>query len=313
MAVNYAIPSSMPERQLSQAPEERWLQIRLEAERGTGETVAEAMANAGALSVTLEDAADDPVFEPAPGEAPLWPHTAVVGLFDAAADAQGVLREVQSELALESPPRARITTLTGRDWETRWRQDFHAMRFGARLWVCPQGETAPAPDAVTVNLDPGLAFGTGTHPSTALCLEWLDGHCRPGDRLIDYGCGSGILAVAAARLGAARIWAVDIDPQALQATAANARANGVGRLVWTGAPERLPSVAADCLIANILAGPLIELAPRFAALLAKDARLVVAGILREQAAAVASALDACFTVEGEAVREGWALLHGRRR
>ena len=302
----------MSERQSSQAPQESWLQIRVDAAPGTGELLAEALSNAGALSVTLEDAADDPVFEPGPGEAPLWPHTAVVGLFDPSADAHDVLRQVQSELALDAPPRSHVSTLSGNDWESRWKDDFHAMRFGARLWVCPQGETAPAQDAVVVHLDPGLAFGTGTHPSTALCLEWLDGHCRPGDRVVDYGCGSGILAIAAARLGAVRVWAVDIDPQALQATAENARANGVEDLIWTGAPADLPAVEADCLVANILAGPLIELAPRFAALTAKDARLVVSGILREQADAVAAALGRHFRMEGRIEREEWALLHGRR-
>lgn len=304
-------------RPVSQSREASWLQIRLEAEPGAGEAVAEALTHAGALSVTLEDAADDPVLEPLPGEAPLWPHTAVTGLFEAGTDAQRVLSRVCEELALAAPPRIHVATLRGEDWETRWKNDFHAMRFGARLWVCPHGESAPAHDAVTVNLDPGLAFGTGTHPSTALCLEWLDSHCQAGDRVIDYGCGSGILAIAALRLVAARAWAVDIDAQALLATADNARANGVADRLWTGAPERLSAAiaaeSADCLLANILARPLIELAPRFAALLPGGARLAVAGILREQAGEVAAALAPWFELAEPRLREDWALLHGRRR
>lgn len=268
---------------------------------------------AGALSVTLADAADDPVLEPKPGETPLWPHITVTGLFDASADPERILLQLRSELAAEIPLHARIDTLGGDDWTSRWKQDFHAMRFGERLWICPHGETAPADDAITVHLDPGMAFGTGTHPTTALCLEWLDRHCRAGDRLIDYGCGSGILSIAAAKLGATRVWAVDIDRQALQASADNAAANGVGDLIWTGAPQALPAIEADCLVANILAGPLIELAPRFAALLSTGGRLAVSGILHEQADAVADALAADFTMTGHIRREDWSLLHARRR
>ncbi len=303
----------MSERQVSQASDECWLQIHLEAAPGAGEDIAEALMRAGALSVTLADAADDPVLEPKPGEAPLWPHTTVTGLFDAAPDPDQVLLHLRSELATDIPLQARINTLGGDDWISRWKQDFHAMRFGERLWICPHGETAPDNDAVTVNLDPGMAFGTGTHPTTALCLEWLDRHCQAGDRLIDYGCGSGILAIAAARLGATQVWAVDIDPQALQASMSNAAANGVADRIWTGEPQRLPAVTADCLVANILAGPLIELAPRFAALLTPGGRLAVSGILHEQAEAVAAALTAHFVVTGQTRREDWSLLHARRR
>jgi ribosomal protein L11 methyltransferase len=289
------------------------VQIHLEAASGTAGDVAEALMRSGALSVTLADAADDPVLEPKPGETPLWPNITVTGLFDSSHDPDLVLLQLRGELAAGIPLRARVTTLDGEDWANRWKQDFHAMRFGERLWICPHGETAPEAGAITVNLDPGMAFGTGTHPTTALCLEWLDLNCRAGDRLIDYGCGSGILAIAAARLGAAQVWAVDIDRQALQATVANAAANGVGETIWTGAPQALPAVEADCLVANILAGPLVELAPRFAALLPAGGRLAVSGILHQQADAVAVALAADFVVTGHIRREDWSLLHARRR
>jgi ribosomal protein L11 methyltransferase len=316
-------PSIMPQlhfiagHQVSQAQEASWLQIRLEAAAGEGEIIAEALAHAGALSVTLEDAADNPVLEPLPGEAPLWPHTAVIGLFEADTDMQPVLASVGKALARATPPRAHITTLRSEDWESVWKNDFGARRFGNRLWVCPHGENAPVPDAVIVHLDPGLAFGTGNHPSTALCLEWLDGHCQHGDRIIDYGCGSGILAIAALRLGAARAWAVDIDAQAVLATMNNARDNDVAGCTWAGTPQHLTTALAGenatCLLANILARPLIDLAPRFAELLPTGARIAVAGILQEQIDEVSAALAPWFELTEPRIQENWALLHGQRR
>lgn len=288
---------------------ESWIEIRLEAAPGQGEMLSDALIDAGALSVTLVDAADDPVLEPAPGEAPLWPHTSAVGLFDAAVDAEAVVRQVQAALDLDAPPHARIDRLQGRDWERARLDELRPMRFGDRLWICPIGQRVDAPGAVVVTLDPGLAFGTGAHPTTALCLEWLDRHSRPGDRVIDYGCGSGILAIAAARLGAAAVLAVDIDPQALYATGENARANAVDDRIRSARPGALPAFRADCLLANILARPLIELAPRFAALLDPGGRLTVSGILADQAAAVTAALeDAGFTMTGQDDRAEWIRL-----
>jgi ribosomal protein L11 methyltransferase len=296
------------------AANEAWIEIRLDAEREQADAIAAALSGSGALSVTMIDAADDPVLEPAPGEAPLWPHVSVVGLFDATIDTGTVLREVQAALDLAAPPRARIGRVESRDWERARLDDLQPMRFGSRLWICPRGQFVDAPDAVTVLLDPGLAFGTGTHPTTALCLEWLDRNCRPGDRVIDYGCGSGILAIAAARLGAAAVLAIDIDPQALYATAENARANRVEDRITVATPEAAPAFAADCLLANILAKPLIDLAPRFAALLAPGGRLTVSGILSDQASKVAGALaGAGFDVTECNERDGWARLDAIRR
>ncbi len=299
---------------MPQPAAETWIEIRLEAAPGQAEALSDALTGAGALSVTLVDAADDPVLEPAPGEAPLWPHTSAVGLFDAAVDADTVLRQVQAALNLDAPPVAHIDRIEGRDWERARLDDLRPMRFGERLWVCPAGRQVDAPDAVTVTLDPGLAFGTGAHPTTALCLEWLDRQVRPGDRFIDYGCGSGILAIAAARLGAAAVLAVDIDPQALYATTENARINGVDDRITVARPEALPAFSADGLLANILARPLIELAPRFATLLLPGGRLAVSGILADQAAAVTAALeDAGLALTGQDERTGWVRLDAVRR
>lgn len=289
-----------------------WIEIRLEAAPGAGERLGEALEAAGALSVTLEDAGDDPVLEPLPGEAPLWPHTAVVGLFARDADSDAVLEEVRRTLGLPATPAARISRLEGRAWEEVWRQDFHPMRFGDRLWVGPPD--APVPDdAIAVRLEPGLAFGTGTHPTTALCLMWLDaGGCPPGGRMIDYGCGSGILAVAAARLGAGTVQAADIDPQALQATRDNARANDVADIVEVHDPDTL-SPGADCLVANILSQPLIDLAGRFATLVASGGSLAVSGILEDQAPRVARALVAAgFAIQGRDDLDGWVRIDARR-
>lgn len=299
---------------MSRTSEPRWLQMRIEAAPGTADIIAEALSEAGALSVTMEDAADDPVLEPLPGEAPLWPHTAVIGLFNEGMDTDEVLRQIAAALDLNEPPRAEISGIGNEDWEHSWRSDFHAMRFGSRLWICPHGEEPDSEDAVVVRLEPGLAFGTGTHPTTALCLEWLDRHCRPGDRVVDYGSGSGILAIAAARLGASEVWAVDIDPQARRATADNAAANDVAHIVHSGFPEDLPgTLKVDCVVANILAGPLIGLAPRLAAMLESGGRIALSGLLQEQAEAVAAAYADDFELEAPLLHENWALLHGRRR
>jgi ribosomal protein L11 methyltransferase len=186
------------------------------------------------------------------------------------------------------------------------------MRFGRRLWVAPNHETVGAADAVVVSMDPGLAFGTGTHATTALCLEWLDGARLEGRSIIDYGCGSGVLAVAALKLGATRALAIDIEPQALSATAANAARNGVAERIAVGWPEGA-SVPADILIANILAGPLIELAPRFAQLVVPGGALVLSGIMASETRAVTLAYQSWFDIEAPCLRESWARIAAARR
>ncbi|HVN99344.1 MAG TPA: 50S ribosomal protein L11 methyltransferase [Steroidobacteraceae bacterium] len=281
--------------------------------RGLDAARAEAACLAlGAHAITFSDAHDDAVLEPAPGEVRLWPATRVQALYPADADAAALGAGLARELGLDAD---RIATqrLAGRAWEREWLRDFHARRFGRRLWVCPTHERVDEPGAVVVQLDPGLAFGTGTHPSTALCLEWLDAHLAPGANVIDYGCGSGVLGIAAARLGAASVDAFDIDPQALLATAENAAANGVdGTLRVHGDAARLPAHA-DVLVANILARTLCELAAEFAARLKAGGTVLLAGILAEQAEAVACVYASWFDMAACGGREGWVALAGRRK
>ena len=271
----------------------------------------DALFELGAVSVTLQDAADDPVLEPGPGETPLWPTVIVKALFESSTDPAALERALAAALPDALP--LRFEMLADRAWERVWLEDFRAMRFGRRLWVCPGGLAAGDADAIRIELDPGLAFGTGTHPTTALCLEWLDSQDLVGCSVVDYGCGSGILAIAAAKLGAAHVRAVDIDPQALLATRDNAVRNCVaGTLTITAEPSLAPR-STDVLLANILAGPLVELAPRFAAALGSGGRLALSGLLPEQADAVTAAYRPWFHIETTMTRDGWVLLCGRRQ
>ncbi|HYB34227.1 MAG TPA: 50S ribosomal protein L11 methyltransferase [Steroidobacteraceae bacterium] len=280
----------------------------------------------GAGAVTFVDAREEPVchptrsgptleagsvLEPAPGEFRLWRQTRVKCLFTAQPAHAGLISTLAASLGIDATLIS-ARQIADRAWEREWLKDFHAMRFGRRLWVCPSHERVSAPSTVVVQLDPGLAFGTGTHASTALCLTWLDAHLAPGTRVIDYGCGSGVLAIAAARLGAAEVHGFDIDPQALMATRDNAGANGVeGRVRVHADPATLPA-GVDVLLANILAGPLCELAPRFAALVRPRGELVLAGLMEAEAADVTDAYGACFDVARAGDRDGWVCLAGRR-
>ncbi len=291
-----------------------WLQLTLEALDHAPEQLEDALLQAGALAVTLEDGGDQPVLEPAPGETPLWAHTRITGLFDAQTDIEVVKRQLRRFLHTPDLPECRLTALEERDWVRVWLDHFHPMRFGRRLWICPTCQTPPDPEAVNIRLDPGLAFGTGAHPSTALCLEWLDSADLRGQTLLDYGCGSGILAIAAAKLGAQRVWAVDIDPQALMASDDNAAENEVEDRIELADPSELPAtLTVDILIANILAGVLIRLAPELARRVKPGGRLALAGILEAHADAVHAVFNRDFIFGSRRQREDWVLLEGRRR
>lgn len=291
-----------------------WLQLTLEAIRHSPDQLEEALLQAGALAITLEDAGDQPVLEPKPGETPLWTHTRITGLFDAHTDMETVKQQLRLYLQTPELPEWRLAKLEERDWVRAWMDDFHPMRFGRRLWICPSCRTPPDPAAINVYLDPGLAFGTGTHPTTALCLEWLDGADLAGKTVLDYGCGSGILAIAAARLGAQRVWAVDIDPQALLACGDNAAANQVADRIEVTTPASLPSApGVDVLAANILAGILVSLAPELGRQVRAGGRLVLSGILESQADAVQDAFSSDFSFGPRRRREDWVLLQGTRR
>ena len=253
----------------------------------------------------------DVVLEPLPGEFRLWQATRLKALFADIDQADELANRLGAYLGL-AREHIRIRQVEDRVWEREWLRDFHAMRFGKRLWISPHHEEVNEPHALVVRMDPGLAFGTGTHPTTRLCLEWLNAHLHPGAVVIDYGCGSGILAVAAAKLGASEAHCFDIDPQALLATHANAQANdSSARVRVHQSADTLPH-AADTLIANILSGPLCELAARFATLVRPGGTVVLAGLLLAQQYEVTRAYSACFDMAPFGEREGWVGLSGRR-
>jgi ribosomal protein L11 methyltransferase len=266
---------------------------------------------AGAVSVTLTDAVDDAILEPAPGELRLWPQTVLQAMFPAAAAGPAAIIALASALDLPAD-RIRAERIADRVWEREWLKDFHAMRFGRRLWIVPHHEVPPAdPEAVIVRLDPGLAFGTGTHPSTALCLTWLDSRLPDNASVIDYGCGSGVLAIAAARMGAHDCHAFDIDPQALIATRDNSEANAVlDRVRCHDSAASLPHQV-DVVIANILAGTLVNLASELCGYLRPGGQLILAGILKQQVHEVRAGFSPWVNLSVFAERDGWSALSGR--
>jgi ribosomal protein L11 methyltransferase len=280
-------------------------------------TVEDIFIRLGASSVTLSDAGDDPVLEPGPGEIPLWSQTRITGLFPGDADMDVFREGLLRALGVAVLPDNRVEELADRAWEREWLKDFSAMRFGERLWICPSGSDVDEDEAVVVHLDPGLAFGTGTHPTTALCLEWLDGIDLTGKTLLDYGCGSGILAIAALKLGASSATAMDIDPQAVLATRQNAAYNSVAEnLFVTGSPDEIDGKF-DVVVANILAGPLVQFADSITSTLASRGMLALSGVLCEQAYEVTAAYDPWIEFERPEYRkqdgQTWSRLTGSRR
>lgn len=289
-----------------------FLSVTIDLEDLDADTVEHACFEAGALAVTFTDRRDDAILEPAPGEFRLWPATRLCATFDATHSSVGLLRALAAKLGIDVT-KLGVEAVADRAWEREWLRDFHAMRFGQRLWIAPSHEPVHDPAAIVVTLDPGLAFGTGTHPTTASCLEWLDAHAPAGASVIDYGCGSGVLAIAAAKLGARVVHAFDIDPQALTATRDNAATNDVAdRLRVVESAADLPQ-GADIVLANILSGPLCDLAPTFARLVRAGGTLVLAGMLESQADEVAAAQRAWFHMAPFRSRDGWVCLAGPRR
>ncbi len=290
-----------------------WLQVRLAISPDQAETYEDALLEVGAVSVTFMDAEDQPIFEPELNTTPLWTHTHLLALFEADTDATAVFAHLQ--LLTDAPlPEHHAEVIEDQDWERSWMDNFHPMRFGQRLWIVPSWHAAPEPGAVNLLLDPGLAFGTGTHPTTALCLEWLDGQPLENCEVLDFGCGSGILAIAALLLGAKHAVGTDIDVQALEASRDNASRNGIAEASFPlYLPEDLPAHQADVLVANILAGPLVSLAPQLSTLVKPGGRLALSGILAEQGEEVAAAYAADFDLDPIANRDGWVRISGRRR
>ncbi len=298
-----------------------WIELSLTLRAEQQEPVENALEDLGALSVTLQDANADTaderaIFEPGVGETPLWEHCVLQALFDADIDRDGLLHALTDLVPELSPEQIAFRTVQDQEWTRAWMDTYRPMRFGRRLWVYPWNIEPPTDlgeDAVVVRLDPGLAFGTGTHPTTALCLEWLDGADLAGKTVVDYGCGSGILAIAALKLGAARVIGVDLDPQALDASRDNAERNGVADRLELMLPADYRAAPQPVLVANILAGPLAELAPLFAASVMPGGVFALSGILAGQHEELLLRYGAWFDELAVTQREDWIRIDGRRR
>lgn len=296
-----------------------WLELSLTVRIDQQPATEEALEELGALSTTLRDAnAETPdeqaIFEPGVGELPLWPTITLDALFDEHTDRRGLTETLGELLPWLEPTQLSFREVADQDWERVWMDQFKPMPFGRRLWIYPWNIEPPTDDdIVVVRLDPGLAFGSGTHPTTALCLEWLDGLDLSGKSVIDYGCGSGILAIAALKLGAADAVGVDNDPQAITASLDNAERNGVADRLAVFLPQDHVNEPADVFIANILAGPLGELAPAFAACAKPGAPFAISGILVGQQEELLQRYAEWFDELRADVREDWVRISGRRR
>lgn len=291
-----------------------WIQLKINTTGENAETLSDALIESGAVSVTFQDTHDNPVFEPLPGETLLWGDTDAIGLYDAETDMEEVVAMLENEPLLGKGFVHKIEQLEDKDWEREWMDNFHPMQFGQRLWICPSWRDVPDPTAVNVMLDPGLAFGTGTHPTTAMCLQWLDSLDLTDKTVIDFGCGSGILAIAALKLGAKHVVGIDIDPQAIQASRDNAERNGVSERLSLYLPKDQPeNLSADVVVANILAGPLRELAPLISVLPVAGGHLGLSGILASQAQSVVDAYHDKFELDAVAEKEEWCRITGVKK
>ncbi len=299
-----------------------WPEVAVQATQDSVAAIERWLFAAGAISVTYKDQADQPILEPEPGEVCLWDAIILVGLFaqnQATDDLHSALLLAAAVQDLD-PPAYQVHQLTDTPWERSWMSNFAPMQFGPRLWIVPSHFAPVDSQATNILLDPGLAFGTGTHDTTALCLQWLgrttDATAEPfsGQQVVDYGCGSGVLAIAAAKLGAQLVWAVDIDEQALVATRQNADSNGVLDSIIVGKPDILPDLLrCDVLLANILCKPLIALADDFAKFVRPGGCLVLSGILEEQIEALRLRYNMDFELEPPLVQQGWVLMRATRR
>ncbi len=291
-----------------------WIQIRIHTNSELVSKVEDTLMECGSLSVTLKDDADQPILEPELGTTPVWDETCVIGLFEATRDPSELSAELNTVFSLKAKaelPRHKIEILEDKDWVREWMDNYHPMQFGERLWVCPSWKEPPQKDAVNLMLDPGLAFGTGTHPTTSLCLKFLDREVEGGELVVDFGCGSGILGIAALLLGARHMAGTDIDPQALLATEDNANRNGISRDQYEiYLPENTPELQADIMVANILAGPLEQLAPTIAGLTRSGGKLALSGLLAEQAGTISQCYGQWFDMNAPEQEGDWVVLTG---
>ena len=293
-----------------------WVQVHIQSDPNHAELLEDLLLEAGAEAVSMEDSEDDPLYEPERGTTPLWESTRVTGLFDGDADLEAIrqqLSETYHASTQNSLDNIEVELLEDREWERAWMDDFKPERFGQRLWICPSWQEPPEPEAVNITLDPGLAFGSGTHPTTRLCLQWLDGADVTGETVVDYGCGSGILGLAALKLGARHVVGVDNDPQALDASRDNTRRNGIDDdALDLYLPDDQPDGQCDLMLANILAQPLLELGEFLAHQVRPGGRIVLSGILATQADTISDHYAQWFTMQSPAEHEGWVCLSGTR-
>lgn len=289
-----------------------WLQLRINTNPSNAPSVESAMESYGALSVTFEDNADEPIFEPALGEVPLWSETRVTGLFEADINTESTLNQILTRCD-ENANACQWHILEDKDWQREWMKHFKPIQCSDNFWICPSWCETPNPNAVNLMLDPGLAFGTGTHPTTFLCLEWIAEQNLSGQSAIDYGCGSGILGIAALLLGAHTVSGVDIDPQALVATVENIKRNKLNPERFpVYFPNKSPSEEVDFVFANILAGPLVELAPTLTALIKPGGKICLSGILSIQKQAIVDAYSTVINIDSIDEQENWLCITGTK-
>ena len=290
-----------------------WQPLKIQLQSDRIDALEPHLLANGAISISYLDAENQAIFQLEPGSTPLWDNSYLLCLFDATADLEALLKWLKQHPAVINKRLLRVEVLEDQDWERSWMQDFKAMQFGDKLWICPSWQIPPDSEAINIMLDPGLAFGSGSHATTSMCLRWLAQAQLEGSEVIDYGCGSGVLAIAAALLGASRVHGVDNDPQAIVATLDNSHRNNIDDAVLSAClPEALPQMQADILLANILAEPLLQLAEKFSLLLKPGGKIVLSGLLHEQADTLLNTYARWFVMDTPAMEMEWVRLSGTR-
>lgn len=289
-----------------------WIQIKLGTTDKKAKKISGMLAGFGAASVTYMDTVDNPVYEPLPGETKLWTNTTVIGLFEADTNTKPIIDFFYDHFGDDIT--YKVEQLEDKDWVREWMKQFAPIKCGNKLWICPSWCEAPDPSAVNVLLDPGLAFGTGTHPTTFMCLSWLDSIDLKDKTVVDFGCGSGILAVSALKLGAKKVIGIDIDPQAIDSSLENAKRNNVADKLELYLPENQPKdIQADILVANILAGPLRELAPTISSMVAPNGLFAISGIIESQCSEMVNIYQKWFKLDEPMTKEEWCRINGIKK